>query len=87
MGNQREAAADILGYEYDWLATDINGLVALFIGERSNDVKFGLAIGQIVGGVIATIGGVGSEVLGGAATVSGVGADRHQVETPYSSSP
>jgi hypothetical protein len=37
-------------------------------------VKFGLAIGQIVGGVIATMGGLGGEVLGGAATVTGVGA-------------
>jgi RHS repeat-associated protein len=44
------------------------------IGERSNDVKFGLAIGQIVGGVIATMGGIGGEVLGGAASVTGVGA-------------
>ncbi len=44
------------------------------IGERPNAVKFGLAIGQIVGGVIATIGGIGGEVLGGAATVTGVGA-------------
>ncbi len=44
------------------------------IGERSDNVKFGLAIGQIVGGVIATLGGLGGELLGGAATVSGVGA-------------
>jgi len=28
--NIGKAAGDILGYEYDWLATDINGLVALF---------------------------------------------------------
>jgi hypothetical protein len=41
---------------------------------KSREARFGLAIGQIVGGVIATVGGIGGEVLGGAASVTGVGA-------------
>lgn len=30
ISNHGKAAAEILGYEYDWLATDVNGFVALF---------------------------------------------------------
>lgn len=38
------------------------------------EVRAGVAIGQIIGGIIATVGGMGGEVLGGATTVTGVGA-------------
>ena len=41
---------------------------------RAPEARVGVAVGQIVGGVIATVGGLGGELLGGAATVSGVGA-------------
>jgi hypothetical protein len=34
----------------------------------------GLAVGQIVGGIALTVGGFTGEVLGGAATVTGIGA-------------
>jgi Na+/proline symporter len=41
---------------------------------KAPEARVGLAVGQIVGGVIATVGGLGGEVLGGAATVTGIGA-------------
>jgi RHS repeat-associated protein len=41
---------------------------------KSAEARIGLAIGQIVGGTFALIGGFSGEVLGGIATVSGVGA-------------
>ncbi len=48
---------------------------SLGVSERGTpQARFGLAVGQIVGGIFATVGGVGGEVLGGAATVSGIGA-------------
>jgi RHS repeat-associated protein len=41
---------------------------------KAPEARVGVAIGQIVGGLFATIGGLGGEVLGGAATVTGIGA-------------
>jgi hypothetical protein len=38
------------------------------------EARLGLAIGQIVGGIAITVGGFTGEVLGGAATVTGIGA-------------
>lgn len=45
-----------------------------FSRNKSEEARIGLAIGQIVGGTFALIGGFSGEVLGGIATVSGVGA-------------
>jgi hypothetical protein len=38
------------------------------------EARFGLAVGMIVGGMAITVGGFTGEVLGGAATVTGIGA-------------
>jgi len=37
------------------------------------EARLGLAVGQIVGGIALTVGGFTGEVLGGAATVTGIG--------------
>jgi hypothetical protein len=37
------------------------------------EARLGLALGQIVGGIALTVGGFTGEVLGGAATVTGIG--------------
>jgi RHS repeat-associated protein len=41
---------------------------------KAPEARFGVAVGQIVGGLFATVGGLGGEVLGGAASVTGIGA-------------
>jgi RHS repeat-associated protein len=38
------------------------------------EARFGLAVGQIVGGIAIMAGGITGDVLGGAATVTGIGA-------------
>jgi hypothetical protein len=38
------------------------------------EARLGLAVGMIVGGIALTVGGFTGEVLGGAATVTGIGA-------------
>ena len=38
------------------------------------EARLGLAVGQVVGGIALTVGGFTGEVLGGAATVTGIGA-------------
>jgi hypothetical protein len=38
------------------------------------EARLGLAVGQIVGGIALTVGGFTGEVLGGAASVTGIGA-------------
>jgi hypothetical protein len=37
------------------------------------EARLGLAVGQVVGGIALTVGGFTGEVLGGAATVTGIG--------------
>jgi len=40
----------------------------------SANARLGLAVGQLVGGIALTVGGISGEVLGGVATVTGIGA-------------
>jgi RHS repeat-associated protein len=44
------------------------------LSEGTPEARLGLAIGQIVGGVIATAGGLTGQALGGMASVTGIGA-------------
>ena len=46
----------------------------LLLPHGSREIRFGLAIGQIVGGIVTMAGGVTGEVLGGIATTTGIGA-------------
>jgi hypothetical protein len=40
----------------------------------SSQARFGLAFGQVLGGIVTLLGGVTGEVLGGIATTTGIGA-------------
>jgi hypothetical protein len=40
----------------------------------SSQARFGLAVGQVLSGIVTLLGGVTGEVLGGAATTTGIGA-------------
>jgi hypothetical protein len=44
------------------------------IPHGSPQARFGLAFGQVLGGIVTLLGGVTGEVLGGIATTSGIGA-------------
>jgi RHS repeat-associated protein len=48
--------------------------VAEVLDHGTPEARLGLALGQIVGGVARTMGGLGGEVLGGIASVTGIGA-------------
>jgi hypothetical protein len=44
------------------------------IPHGSSQARFGLAFGQVLGGIVTLLGGVTGEVLGGIATTTGIGA-------------